>query len=86
LEAEIPEDVMQLADAVAGKVYNAYHDDEGVLRLGKPAAIVARAILAEREKCAGIAARHDGGWVGNDWSGGYNRAAQEVAAAIRKGA
>lgn len=47
---DIPGEVLVGAMKVAGDVFNAYHDDDGSLGLEAPGVIVARAIMAERER------------------------------------
>lgn len=55
---DIPQDVWDVAEAVRGRVFNAMHDDDGRLTDNDPAEDIARAIMAERERCAKIAEKH----------------------------
>lgn len=82
--SEIPEDVMALAEALRGRVFNAMHDDV------RSREIIARAIMAERERCAKIADKltfnaHELAQA-TEWGRGASSIAHEIVAAIRAGA
>lgn len=75
-EAEIiPDELMQLAEKIAGDVYRAYHDDDGDLGLGDAWEIVARALQAaadaqrEREVVTVVPLNWDERYDGPDFRG-----------------
>ncbi len=47
--------------------------------------IVARVLLAERERCAKLAEQGRVAWYSSDYQGGFNDACNTVARAIRNG-
>jgi hypothetical protein len=74
-EPNIPDDIRAAAEAVVERGYN-----EGLLDA------VARALLAERERCARIAeSQQTFEWAGgDDWAAGYVDGKSAAAKAIRK--
>ncbi len=79
---DIPADIWDAADALATRVRDAYLDDDDLV-LGRPREIAARALIAERERCAAVATGEITTLLGAEFADtitGY------VAAAIRKGA
>jgi hypothetical protein len=47
--------------------------------------LIARAILAERERCAKLAEQERIAWMSSEYQGGFNDACNAVARAIRNG-
>jgi hypothetical protein len=76
----IPEDVMNAAEDAVSQALG------GKKSLREFALPVARAILAERERCAAVADRYGTFKIDTEHGEGYATAASNIAAAIRAGA
>lgn len=75
----IPEDIIQAAEAVTKTMPQSFG-------WRKITTEVAKAILAERERCATIADRYGTFTIDTEHGEGYATAASNIAAAIRTGA
>lgn len=84
---KIPDDVMQAAQAIASLIPSKVRDENRTFA----ALVIARAIMAERERCAqiadsfGIQPDPDESDPYDDYEMGGRRCARSVAAAIRIG-
>ncbi len=75
--ANIPQDIFATARTVGNEVtFGSY--EQNVL-------LVARTLVAERERCAKLAEQERIAWMSSEYQGGFNDACNTVAKAIRNG-